>query len=125
MGRTKEELDRKKAFRDLTSHVYKEARITYQGQADAIGMPYSRMQGIRSAKDLRYIPKEEEIAVVKETFREELAGFGEPSPVDRELAALRAELESLREKVGKKESLNEQLQEMLIEAQRRIKELGG
>ena len=56
-----------------------------RGQADAIGMSYSRMQGVRSEKDLRYIPRREEIDAVKEAFRDVLKGFGEPTGLEKEL----------------------------------------
>ncbi len=86
-----ENQEAKQEFAELSKYLYRTAGIIYAAQAAAIGVTPSRFSSMR--KDKRYVVTKDDVAALREAYRQELAGFGQPSPLDLELRRLQAKLD--------------------------------
>lgn len=67
----------------MSDYVYKSAGISYQGQAERLGISPPKFSSMRT--DTRYTVSREDVEAFRQEFHRELQGFGEPTSLEKEL----------------------------------------
>lgn len=70
-------------FRELSDYVYRSTGISYQAQAERLGLSPARISSMRT--DTRYTVTAKDVQDFRHEFRRELQGFGEPTDLEKEL----------------------------------------
>lgn len=88
----------------LARYVYRKG-VRYKAQAARLGIHPNTFSSLR--KDARYVHTvtDEHIEAFKREFSLELAGFGQPSPLDLELQRLQAKLDQKDEVIARLSAL--------------------